>query len=129
MVLGIGTDIVDIDRIGRLVERYGDSFTRKVFTEREREYCESMARPAVHYAGRFAVKEAYYKALPASCQPQGRWKSIETVSSSNSGHPRVVVVDGALQESLNAADVGTTWVSISHERSVCVALVVLEKAN
>jgi holo-[acyl-carrier protein] synthase len=125
MTAGIGVDIVDIERIERLVARYDRSFVQRVFTPAEIEYCGRMARPGVHYAGRFAVKEAFYKALPPSCQPHGRWRGIETLGDS-SGRPRVHVVDEYLAESLDEAGVRGIQVSISHERHYCVAMVLLE---
>ena len=83
MIKGLGVDIVDMERIERLLERYGDSFVQKVYTPREQECCRGMAKPAVHFAGRFAVKEAFYKALPASCQPRSAWKSNPTSASTS----------------------------------------------
>jgi len=125
MTAGIGVDIVDIERIAQLVARYDRLFVRRVFTESEIAYCDRMARPAVHYAGRFAVKEAFYKALPAACQQHGRWRGVETVSDRD-GRPQVRVVDEALAASLSAAGIRRVMVSISHERHACVAVVLLE---
>jgi holo-[acyl-carrier protein] synthase len=124
-VKGIGIDIVDIERIARLLQRHGRHFTDKVFTERERVYCEKLARPAVHMAGRFAVKEAFYKALPESCQEASGWKSIETVTEPFMTRPQVVVVDDRLKQALQEAGIGSVQVSISHERSMAVAMVLL----
>lgn len=128
MIIGIGVDIVDIGRIERLVERYGRLFERRVFTEAEILYCHRSARPGVHYSGRFAVKEAFYKALPPCCQPHARWKGIETVRT-DEGRPVVRVVDSALERELDAAGVSDIRVSISHERHACVAVVILENSR
>jgi holo-[acyl-carrier protein] synthase len=125
-MIGVGVDIVDIDRIERLLKRYGETFSRKVFTPRERAYCERMARPAVHYAGRFAVKEAFYKALPSPCQEVAHWRSIETLSDGDAGRPSVSVVDKRLEAALAQAGVGRILVSISHERHVGIAYVALQ---
>lgn len=62
----IGTDLVSVPRIAQILQRYEAHFTSRVFTPRERHYCESKAAPAIHYAGRFAAKEALKKALLAS---------------------------------------------------------------
>ena len=62
-VLGVGTDIVAIQRIEVLVEKYGDRFLKRVYTAREQDYCKAKAHPALHFAGRFAAKEAVAKAL------------------------------------------------------------------
>ncbi|MBD3242116.1 MAG: holo-[acyl-carrier-protein] synthase [Chitinivibrionales bacterium] len=125
-MIGVGVDIVDIDRIERLLERYGETFSLKVFTERETAYCGRMARPAVHYAGRFAVKEAFYKALPPSCQAVAHWCSIETISDQEAGRPSVHVVDERLAAALSIAGVSDILVSISHERHMCIAYVALQ---
>jgi holo-[acyl-carrier protein] synthase len=127
MIRGVGVDIVDIGRIERLIERYGDVFLKRVFTQGERAYCSAMARPAVHFAARFAVKEAFYKALPADVQPHSGWRSIETVSSERGGQPRIGVVDDTLSASLDSTGLTRMHVSISHEQKVCVAMVVLEQ--
>lgn len=125
-MIGVGVDIVDIDRIERLLERYGETFSRKVFTEREMAYCGRMARPAVHYAGRFAVKEAFYKALPPPCQAVAHWHSIETRSDADAGRPSVTVLDERLAAALADAGVGEILVSISHERHMGIAYVALQ---
>ena len=124
MAAGIGIDIVDIARIERLLTRYGLAFTRRVFTPHEAAYCGAMARPAVHYAGRFAVKEAFYKALPPSCQARARWRSIETLPGSD-GRPALRVLNYELSSLLTREGITTMLVSISHERQYCVAMVML----
>jgi holo-[acyl-carrier protein] synthase len=126
MILGLGIDIVDVGRIERLVSTYGEQFLRKVFTSGEVAYCCGMGKPALHYAGRFAVKEAFYKALPPSCQSLSTWKSIETIPSGDDNRPEVKVVDGQLVERLRGLGMQAVRVSISHERTMCVACVVLD---
>ncbi|MCW8823989.1 MAG: holo-ACP synthase, partial [Ignavibacteriaceae bacterium] len=63
MVLGLGIDIIEIDRIKKSIERYGDKFLDKVFTQGEINYCNKKFNKYQHYAARFAAKEAVYKAL------------------------------------------------------------------
>jgi holo-[acyl-carrier protein] synthase len=123
---GLGVDIVEIGRIAALVARYGDHFLNKVYTPAEIEYCTTAAQPAIHYAGRWAVKEAFYKALPDECQPAARWKSIEVLPSRGSRKPAITIVDAGLRNLLKRAGVRFTHASISHEKSHCVAVVVLE---
>ncbi len=125
MIKGIGIDIVDISRIERLVEKYTDHFLEKVFTSAEIKYCNKMARSAVHYSGRWAVKEAFYKALPVSCQQHSTWKSIE-IKTEKDGRPVIAVCSDHLQKLLEKEDISVNHVSISHERTHCVAFVVLE---
>ena len=64
-VLGVGTDLIEVDRIRSSIESHAERFIEKVFTSNEREYCEGMADPAPHFAARFAAKEAISKANAA----------------------------------------------------------------
>lgn len=63
MIQGIGIDIVEIDRVVKILDKFGNRFLTKVFTKKEVEYCNSKAKPAQHFAARFAAKEAISKAL------------------------------------------------------------------
>jgi len=126
MTRGIGTDIVDISRIRGMVARYGDHFTAKVFTGAEREYCCRMADPALHYSGRWAAKEAFYKALPDECQPLAGWKSIEVVPGEPSRRPVVRVTCDDLRKAMAAHSIFRIHLSISHEKSFCIAFVVFD---
>ena len=62
----IGTDIVEVDRINKLLLRSGELFKNKVFTTLEQNYCDSKSTPSIHYAGRFAAKESIIKAVKSS---------------------------------------------------------------
>jgi len=125
MIKGIGVDVVDILRLGEIIGKYGEHFLSKVFTPAETAYCGAMAKPAIHYAGRWAAKEAFYKALPRACQPISHFKSVEIVSGM-SREPSVRVCDDSLAQALRQQGVTSIQVSISHEKAVCVAFVVLE---
>ena len=126
MIKGIGTDIVDIRRIERLITKYTEHFLTKVFTPSEIDYCRKMAVPAMHFAGRWAVKEAFYKALPRSCQIHSSWKSVEIVSV-EAGKPNIDICSDDLKIVLKKEEISLFHVSISHERHYCIASVVLEK--
>ena len=126
MVRGIGTDIVDIKRIERLIDRYASHFLEKVFTPNEIGFCSAKAHPAVHFAGRWAAKEAFYKALPLPSQRLSTWKSIEIVPQDSSGRPQIRILSRELVDSLYAEKITSFLLSISHERSTCTAMVVLE---
>ncbi|MBN1983683.1 MAG: holo-ACP synthase [Chitinivibrionales bacterium] len=126
MVHGIGVDIVEIGRIEQLLKKYGNNFWEKIYTYNEITYCLKMARPAPHFAGRWAVKEAFYKALPFSCQWQAQWKSIEYGSEHENGKPGMTIVCPRLQELMKRCGIHTCHVSLSHERHYCVAYVLLE---
>jgi holo-[acyl-carrier protein] synthase len=125
-IRGMGVDIVEVGRIAEMIRKYDDHFLNKICTPAEIAYCKGTALPALHFAGRWAVKEAFYKALPDECQPQSGWKSIEVLPGSTSRKPVVHLVEDSLAGALRAAGVGTVHVSISHEKTLCVACVVLE---
>jgi holo-[acyl-carrier protein] synthase len=114
LITGIGTDIVEIDRIARSVEN--PRFRARVFTEAEREYCDAFTG-AERYAGRFAAKEAIGKALGAGLS----WHDVEILRAEN-GAP-VVHLQGEAARRLGD---GRVHVSISHSRNHAVAFAVVE---
>lgn len=128
MIEGLGVDVTEIARIERLMKEYGSLFLDRVFTPSEREYCESRAHPSLHFAGRWAAKEAFYKALCPSCQAAASWQSVEIVSDAD-GRPSVSVRSDDLAESLRCEGIDRCHVSISHERAHCIAVVVFERRS
>lgn len=93
MIIGIGTDIVDIRRINRTLARFGARFINRVFTEREQAYAEDKAARSAVYARRFAAKEAVWKALGEGHRPGIAWRELE-VGNTPAGKP-VLMVTGA----------------------------------
>jgi len=117
-ILGIGSDIVEVSRIERLRATYGPRFLHRVFTRGETAYCESKKRPSVHYAGRFAAKEAIAKAVYQSGYQQViPFSDIEILNDAE-GRPEV---------SLLTHISGKCMVSISHEQSMAIAFAILER--
>ena len=102
MIIGIGTDLVDIRRIERSLGRFGDAFCNRLFTETERRYCDTGAgrKRASAYAMRFAAKEACSKALGTGFGQGVFWRDIEN-SHQESGKPVLTLTGGALDR-LNA---------------------------
>lgn len=94
MIIGIGTDLCDIRRIENSIEKFGDRFLDKIFTESEQAYCDSRARPAMSYAKRFAAKEAVAKALAGEKTGSLSWTSVE-VANDPSGRPLVNLFNDA----------------------------------
>jgi holo-[acyl-carrier protein] synthase len=128
MIIGIGTDITGITRIENMLISHGDRFLNKIFTAAEIEYCKKMANPAIHFAGRWAAKEAFYKALPASLQPRSTWKSVRIVARNGSRKPVIEVIDRALEKGLSDEGIGSIHLSISHEQAgYCIAFVIVER--
>ncbi len=95
-VLALGLDLVEVDRIRALLEKNGDRFKQRVFTEGEISYCDSCADSAIHYAARFAAKEAVAKALGTGFAQGVSWRDVE-VHRSEKGAPSVILHGGAVQ--------------------------------
>jgi holo-[acyl-carrier protein] synthase len=121
-VIGIGIDATDLHRVADLLERYGDRFLRRVFTDGEIAYCTKRRDPVPHLAGRFAVKEAAMKALGTGQSRGVLWKDIEVVRSF--GPPRLKLGGGAARR---AAEMGVTQslVTITHSETLAFAQVLL----
>jgi len=80
MIRGIGIDIIDIKRIKRIMEQFGDRFFEKILTEKEIKYCKSFSKPDLHFAGRFAAKEAYSKSIGTGISKDFGWRDIEILN-------------------------------------------------
>lgn len=121
MIIGVGIDIIEIDRIKKSVDDYGDHFLQKVFTEGELAYCLSKSNKYQHLAARFAAKEAVYKALASGWHENLTWQSIE-ISNEPNGLP-VVTLHGELKKFLTENE--SLKISMSHSRDyvACVAII------
>jgi len=116
-IRGIGSDIVEVSRIERLRESYGSRFLKRVFTKGEVAYCESKEHPEIHFAGRFAAKEAIAKAVYQSGYDKIIPFSDIEVLNDTEGRPQV---------SLLTHMRGNCLVTISHEHSMAIAFAILE---
>ena len=96
MILGLGNDIIDIRRVERTIERYGDRFLSRVFTDIERRRSDGRAGRAASYAKRFAAKEACAKALGTGFRQGVFWRDMGVVNLP-SGRPTLELTGGALQ--------------------------------
>jgi holo-[acyl-carrier protein] synthase len=123
MILGIGTDIIRIDRIRRLLGKY-PGFVEKVFTSNEIEYCSSKGDPAQSYAVRFAAKEALMKALGTGWDEKVGWLDIEIIRIAD-GRPEIAV-HKRTAELVASMGVVNIHLSLSHEKEYATAMVVLE---
>lgn len=115
---GVGVDMLEIERMERVLRRR-PRFAQRVFTEEERAYCEKSARPAEHYAARFAAREAVLKALGTGFSGGIGLRDV-SVSRDESGRPRVVLA-GRAAEVARERGVREIALSISHTRDVAVA--------
>ena len=124
MILGVGTDLVEIGRIERAVERHGERFLKRIFTEGERAYCRGFKLAFQHLAARWAAKEAASKALGTGIFGSVRFRDIE-VGNEKSGKPFLMLHGDAARLS---AELGATrWhVSLSHTDSHATAVAIAE---
>lgn len=123
-ILGIGTDIVECPRIGHLIERHGEQFITRVYTDAEIAYCSSRKSATQHYAGRWAAKEAVLKALGTGWRRGISWSDVE-IRTDRRGRPVVVLHAGAREAQQNAG-VARLHVTISHCRFYAVAYAIAE---
>ena len=118
-ILGIGTDIIECPRIGKMIEQHGELFLRRVYTEREIRYCQARKHAIEHFAGRWAAKEAILKAIGTGWSRGISWTDLE-VRNAASGQPQVLVRGGAKDAALRRG-IGDIFISISHCRTYATA--------
>ena len=124
MILGLGIDIIEISRISSALEQHGDRFKKRIFTREECDYCDRMPSPVLHFAARFAAKEAFSKAIGLGMTQGIRWKDIGIINDSH-GAPHLRLA-GATAEQAVEKGVLSALVSLSHSHTVAAASVVLE---
>ena len=124
MIIGLGTDVVEIARVARYLERYGERFTRRCFTEREIAYCGHYVNGAEQYAARIAAKEAASKALGTGWRDGVHWKCFE-VDSLPSGKP-FLRIHGRAAELASQMGLKNTNVSLTHDAGIAFAVVIFE---
>ena len=116
----VGLDLIEIGRIRRTLERY-PSFRDRVFTEAEREYCDSRANPAQHYAARFAGKEAVGKALGFGVGRAFAWRDVEIA-----GRPKPAVrLSGQVEAWSERVGAGEIDLSMTHSKGMAAAVAVV----
>lgn len=127
MIIGIGVDLVDMRRIAKLLEKYGNHFKQKVFTKEERAYADSSAHSLRVYANRFAAKEAAVKALGTGMKQGIGWQDIEVLRAP-SGAPSLHFHGKAYEKLISflpTGYTGSTHVSFSDEPPYSTAFVIL----
>ena len=121
-ILGLGLDATDIDRIADTIERYGERFLRRVFTEGEVAYCTRRKVPAIHFAGRFAAKEAAMKALGTGHSQGVLWRDVEVIRR---GGPPQLQLHGGAARRLAAIGGRSSLLTITHSDSLAMAQVLI----
>ncbi|HEX6802797.1 MAG TPA: holo-[acyl-carrier-protein] synthase [Terriglobales bacterium] len=124
MIVGTGIDIAEVPRIAESIERFGDRFLRRVFTEGEVRYCDSKANRVERYAARFAAKEAAMKALGTGWNHGVRWRDIEVVRRPG-GRPSIQF-HGKAAEFASHLGARNVALSLSHTPVHAIASVILE---
>ena len=124
LIVGCGIDLVKIERIEKVIKKWGDNFVFRIFTPLEREYCEEKkGNKFQSYAGKFAAKEAFLKALGLGLRGVN-WKEIE-IKNDELGQP-IIDTSGKLKNIASAKGVSKYFITISHSKDYAIAQVILE---
>ncbi len=125
MIIGIGVDIIEIERIRSSVEKFGDNFLNRIFTQVELDYSLPKKNKFLHLAARFAAKEAIVKALATCCEKGFNWKDIE-ITNNISGAPNVIFYGKFAEFIANDKEV---LISLSHTENYATAFAILQSKN
>src|SRR5437867_6679835 len=126
-IVGIGTDIVECLRIGRMIEQHGEIFLTRVYTEREIRYCQERKRAMEHFAGRWAAKEAILKCLGTGWRKGLCWTDLEVRNYPN-GRP-LVLLCGAARDQAQQMRISDILPTISHCRAYATAYALAVRGN
>jgi len=121
-ILGLGTDIVEIVRIGQMIERHAELFLKRVYTDEEIRYCQRRKNSYQHFAGRWAAKEAVMKTLGTGWTRGVGWQDIEVCSQKN-GQP-TIEIHGSAREYSRRIGIDEVLITISHCRAYATATAV-----
>lgn len=119
MIVGLGTDIVEVSRIAEMMTEHGDHFLERVFTPAEIAHCQPRRDSAPHYAGRWAAKEAVMKVLGTGFTSEVSWTEIE-VQVKPSGQP-FILLHGSTQAVADRLGIDEILISISHTSNYATA--------
>ena len=121
-IIGLGLDATDIHRIADTIARYGDRFLPRIFTDGEVEYCTRRRVPAIHFAGRFAAKEAAMKALGTGHSQGVLWRDVEVVRH---GGPPELRLHGGAQRRFETIGGRSSLLTITHSDDLAMAQVLI----
>ncbi len=124
MVIGVGTDVIEIARISQSIGRFGDRFLARVFTPREIAYCRRKKNAAESFAARFAAKEAGAKALGTGISRGVSWLELE-VAREPSGKP-TLSLSGRAAQCARQLGIVKSSLSLTHSKDIALAVVVME---
>lgn len=123
MIYGVGIDLIEVQRVARLLEK-GIRFKERIFTSREREYCEAKRNNAQNYAARFAAKEAFFKALGTGWSGGLTFRDVEILND-RLGKPEITL-HGKAREAAARLGIRRINVSLTHIREMASSIVTLE---
>lgn len=118
-IFGIGIDVVEVARIAAAIEKHGEPYLAKIFTADERAYCESQHQPALHYAARFAAKEAVSKAFGTGIGKHAGLHDLEVTRDAN-GAPQIIL-HGAAKDFAKAQGIRQVLISLTHASAYAAA--------
>ena len=124
MIVGMGIDVAEVQRIRNVFESQGERFVRRVYTEAEAAYCEQFKNKYERYAGRFAAKEAAMKALGTGWSRGVRWVDVEVVRQRGGGP--TLLLHGEARKIADALGVKSIAISITHTAEQAFAQVIFE---
>lgn len=123
MIKGIGVDFIEVGRIQKTINNYGEQFLNRIFTNGEQLYCSRKPHSAQHYAARFAAKEAFSKALGTGIMYKFSWKDVE-VTRHPSGKP-IINYTGYFKNELKQSEI---FLTLTHTADHAMAVVVIEES-
>lgn len=126
ILVGLGTDIIEVERVRGVLERQGERFLRRVFTDEERAYCATKAQPHKHFAARFAAKEAVAKCFSTGIGKELGWKSVSVYHGER--QQPLVRLDAQGEALLRHVGATNIHLSLSHTETVAIAVAALIRA-
>ncbi|HHN47163.1 MAG TPA: holo-[acyl-carrier-protein] synthase [Planctomycetes bacterium] len=127
MIAGIGLDVLEVDRVRNILERWGDRFLKRVLTANEIEYCRRHTDIAPYVAVRVAAKEAFFKATGLGLSDGMAWRQV-IVEREERGKP-CIALSGRAAEVIREMRVDAMQVTLSHAHNVAAAVVILERCG
>lgn len=127
MIVGTGIDLIEVSRMETALQKKDNGLIKKIFTKLEIDYCKRKANVAIqsqHYAGRFAAKESFFKAIGTGWRGGIHWKDVEVVND-EFGKPDLAL-KGKAKEIVKKMNVNAIHLSISHTKKTATAIVILE---
>ena len=118
-IFGIGIDVIEVERIEDAMEEFGDRFLDRIFTEEERDYCLNQKRPAIHFAARWAAKEAVSKAFGTGIGELLAWQDME-IARLHSGEPEMIL-HGRGRQFVEERGITQVKISLTHAKNYAAA--------